>query len=43
MKHNIKKASIKVWEDPLHFLAFYADFRLCPKSVVIITLKLTSV
>ena len=35
MKNNIKKAPVKFREDLLHFLAFYADFFLCPKSVII--------
>ena len=39
MKNNIKKATVKFREDGLYFSAFYADFCLCPKSVIITTLK----
>ena len=38
MKNNIKKAPVKCPEDQL-FSAFYADFCLCPKSVVITILR----
>ena len=37
MKNNTKKASIKFWE--VIFSAFYADFCLCPKSVIIPTVS----
>ena len=43
MKNNIKKASVKFWEDLLYFSAFYADFCLCTKSVIITTLTLYNV
>ena len=39
MKNNIKKAPVKFQEDLLYFLTFYADFCLCPKFVIITTLK----
>ena len=35
MKNNIEKAPVKFRED-----LFYADFCLCPKSVIITSLKL---
>ena len=35
MNNNIKKASVKFWERTVVFSAFYADFCLCPKSVII--------
>ena len=41
MKNNIKKAPVKFWEDLLYFLAFYADFCFCSKSVIITTLKIS--
>ena len=37
MKNNIKKARVKFREDV--FSAFYAEFCLCPKLVIIITLR----
>ena len=40
MKNNIKKAPVKFREDVLYFQHFYADFCLCPKLVIITTLKL---
>ena len=39
MKNNINLESIKFWEDMLYFSAFYADFCLCPKSVITTTFK----
>ena len=39
MKNNIKKAPVKFREDRLYFQHFYADFCLCPKSVIITTLR----
>ena len=37
MKNNIKKPPVKSREDLLYLSAFYADFCLCPKSVIITT------
>ena len=37
MKNNMKKAPVKFREDMLYILTFYADFCLCPKSVIITT------
>ena len=34
-----KQAPVKFREDRLYFSAFYADFCLCPKSVIITTLN----
>ena len=39
MKNNIKKAPVNYRVDRYIFSAFYADFCLCPKSVIITTLK----
>ena len=38
MKNNINKAPVKFREDVI-VSAFYADFCLCPKLVIIITLR----
>ena len=42
MKNNIKKTLVKFREDLLYFLAFYADFCLCPKLVIITILTAKS-
>ena len=44
MKNNIKKASVKFWEDlfSVVFSAFHSDFCLCSKSVIITILKVGS-
>ena len=42
MKNNIKKASVKVLGRSVVFSAFYADFCLCPESVMITTLSPSS-
>ena len=39
MKNNIKKAPVKFQGDLLYFSAFYADFCLCPESMIITTLS----
>ena len=39
MKNNIKKAPVKFREDGLYFQDFMLFFCLCPKSVIITTLK----
>ena len=39
MKNNIKKAPVKFLGRWVIFSAFYADFYLCPKSVIITTLR----
>ena len=39
MKNNIKKAPVKFREDLLYFQHFMLIFFLCPKSVIITTLK----
>ena len=38
MTNNIKKASVKFLERPVEVSAYYADFCLWPKSVIITTL-----
>ena len=39
MKNNIKKAPVKFQDDLLYFQHFMLIFCLCPKSVIITTLK----
>ena len=39
MKTNIKKAPAPFQEDLLYFQQFFADFCLCPKSVIITPLR----
>ena len=39
MKNNIKKAPVKFQEDLLYFQHFCADFCLCPKLMIITTLR----
>ena len=39
MKNNIKKASVKFWEDFLYYQQFMQIFCFCPKSVIITNLN----
>ena len=41
MKNNIKKTSVKFWEDLLHFHHFMQIFVFAQKSVIITTLRVT--
>ena len=40
MKNNIKKAPATFQEYLLYFQQFFAEFCLCPKSVIIIPLRI---
>ena len=40
MKNNIKKAPVKFREDRLYFQHFMLIFCLCPKSVIVTTLRI---